>query len=113
MKVTEKTTIVNMSLATSKKVKGEDKTEWHRVVAFGKTAELCGEYLKKGSKALFEGELQTRSWEDQTGAKKYTTEVIANNVRFMGGKPEAKETVRDYADDVAAPPVVDNSDIPF
>lgn len=78
------TTVTNFSVATTERYKGEDKTEWHRVVAFGKVAEICAEYLGKGKQVLIEGKLQTRSWQDDTGAKRYMTEILANNVRFVG-----------------------------
>lgn len=78
--------VTNFTLATSSWVKGEDKTEWHRIVAFDKTAELAGKYLRKGSQAHIEGRLQTRSWEDKEGNKKYTTEIVADRVTFVGGK---------------------------
>jgi len=75
------TSVANLSLATTKKYKdrttGEQKesTHWHRAVAFGKTAELIAELLRKGSAAYLEGELQTRKWQDKEGADQYTTEV--------------------------------------
>lgn len=62
-----------------------EKTEWHRIVAWGKLAELCGEYLKKGRQCYVEGRLQTREWTDKEGKKNYTTEVVANTVQFLGG----------------------------
>ncbi|CAM3017971.1 single-stranded DNA-binding protein [Vibrio rarus] len=74
--------IANITIATSEtwrdKASGEqrEKTEWHRVVLFGKTAEIAGEYLKKGSQVYIEGQLQTRKWQDQSGQDRYTTEVV-------------------------------------
>lgn len=74
--------IANITIATSEtwrdKANGEqrEKTEWHRVVLFGKTAEIAGEYLKKGSQVYIEGQLQTRKWQDQSGQDRYTTEVV-------------------------------------
>ena len=74
--------ITNVTVATSEtwkdKNSGEtkEKTEWHRVVMFGRLAEIAGEYLRKGSKVYFEGKLQTRKWQDQAGQDKYTTEVV-------------------------------------
>lgn len=74
--------VANITIATSESWKdkqtGEqkEKTEWHRVVIFGKLAEIAGEYLKKGSKAYFEGQLQTRKWQNQQGQDQYTTEVV-------------------------------------
>ena len=76
--------VTSFSLATSKKVKGDEKTEWHRIVAWGKTAEICAEYLSKGSQVHITGELQTREWEDTDGVKRQTTEIVAHNVTFVG-----------------------------
>ncbi|AEW44819.1 single-strand DNA-binding protein [Serratia symbiotica str. 'Cinara cedri'] len=76
--------VANITLATSEswrdKITGEqkEKTEWHRVVLFGKVAEVAGEYLRKGAQVYIEGSLQTRKWTDQSGTEKYTTEVIVN-----------------------------------
>lgn len=87
--------VTNISIATSEswkdKSSGEtkEKTEWHRVVLFGKLAEVAGEYLKKGSQVYIEGALQTRKWTDQQGAEKYTTEIVVgmNGVmQMIGGK---------------------------
>lgn len=82
--------VCNFSIATSESWKdkntGEkkEKTEWHRIVAFRKLAEICGEYLSKGSQIYLSGKLQTRSWE-KDGATHYTTEIIADQVQFLGG----------------------------
>lgn len=76
--------VTNISIATSEtwkdKQTGEakEKTEWHRVVIFGKLAEIAGEYLKKGSQVYIEGQLQTRKWQDQSGQDRYSTEVVVN-----------------------------------
>ena len=87
--------VANMTLATSEswrdKATGEqkEKTEWHRVVLFGKLAEVAGEYLKKGSQVYIEGALQTRKWTDQAGVEKYTTEVVVNvggTMQMLGGR---------------------------
>jgi single-strand DNA-binding protein len=67
---------------------GEKTTEWHRIVAFGKAAELCNQYLKKGQQVCIEGALQTRSWEKSPGEKHYFTEVIAHRVTFLGSRAE-------------------------
>lgn len=87
-------TVARLSLATSESWKDRDgnrqeRTEWHRVVVWGKQAELCGKYLSKGRQVYIEGRLQTRSWEDQNGQKRYTTETVANAVQFLGGGAEA------------------------
>jgi single-strand DNA-binding protein len=68
----------------------QERTEWHRIVVWGKLAELCGEYLKKGRQCYVEGRLQTREWTDKEGQKKYTTEVVANTVQFLGGGQGAR-----------------------
>lgn len=64
-----------------------DKTEWHRVIAWGKQAELCKEYLTKGRQIYVEGRLQTREWTDKEGNKRYTTEVVAQRIQFLGSSP--------------------------
>ncbi len=63
----------------------QERTEWHRVVVWGKLAELCGEYLKKGRQCYVEGRMQTREWQDKDGQKRFTTEVVASQVVFLGG----------------------------
>src|SRR5258706_8663828 len=84
--------ITNISIATTDKWKDkngeqQEKTEWHRISFFGKLAEIAGEYLKKGSSIYVEGRLQTRKWTDKDGAEKYTTEVVANQMQMLGGRP--------------------------
>lgn len=81
--------VANFSLATSdnftnKDGQREERTEWHRIVAWGKTAELCTQYLTKGRTAYIEGQLRTREWEDKEGHKRQTTEVHAQTVQFIG-----------------------------
>ena len=82
--------VANFSIATSEswnKKDGsgrEEKTEWHRIVAWGRTAELCAQYLAKGRTVYIEGRLQTREWENKEGQKQRTTEVVANTVQFIG-----------------------------
>lgn len=87
------TPIARFNIATSERVptsdgNWEDRTEWHRVVAFGKTAENCGNYLSKGRLVYIEGKLRTQQWEDNQGQKRYTTEVVAREVQFLGGAGE-------------------------
>lgn len=82
--------VATLSVATTEYRKTADGTpqnitEWHRVVVWNKQAENCQKYLKKGRTVFIEGRLQTRSWEDQSGVKKYTTEIVAQNVQFVGG----------------------------
>ena len=89
--------VANITLATSEswrdKQTGENKeiTEWHRVVLFGKLAEVAGEYLRKGSQVYIEGQLRTRKWQDQSGQDKYTTEVVVNEggtMQMLGGRQQ-------------------------
>jgi single-strand DNA-binding protein len=87
------TAVVNLTMATNHRSKDQDgnwidNTEWHRVVAYGRTAEVAGEYLTKGRLAYVEGRIQTRQWEDQNGQKRYTTEVVCNNLQLLGGRGE-------------------------
>ena len=122
--------VANISVATSEtwkdKQTGEskDKTEWHRVVIFGKLAEIAGEYLKKGSQVYIEGQLQTRKWQDQSGQDRYTTEVVINPI---GGTLQILGSRENSADDRGhntqntllgktnqnAPPMDFDDDIPF
>ncbi|MDO9567744.1 MAG: single-stranded DNA-binding protein [Candidatus Desulfaltia sp.] len=86
------TAVASFSIATSEEWKdkntGEKKerTEWHRVVAWRKLGEICGEYLAKGKQIYVEGRIQTRSWEDKDGNKRHTTEIIASDIQFLGAK---------------------------
>ena len=82
--------VTNISVATSEswndKATGEkqEKTEWHRVVFFGRLAEIASDYLKKGSQVYVEGKLQTRKWEDKEGNERWTTEIVANQMQMLG-----------------------------
>ena len=89
--------VCNFTLATSeswadKSGQKQEKTEWHRVVVWGKLAELCNQYLAKGRQAYLEGSLQTRSWDDKQGQKRYTTEINARTVQFLGGNASAGQS---------------------
>ncbi len=86
--------VANFSVATTDRYKDRDgnmqeKTEWHRVVVFGKTAENCGQYLSKGRSVYVEGPIQTRSWDDREGNKRYTTEIVGRTVQFLTPRGEA------------------------
>jgi len=123
--------VTNITVATSETWKDkntgeqQEKTEWHRVVAFRRLAEIMGEYLKKGSKVYIEGKLQTRKWQDQQGNDRYTTEIVADNMQMLdarGSGGSADFAPRQGASQAApqtgsqAAPPVDNSyddDIPF
>lgn len=116
----EGTMVTNFNLATDENWKDKNgekvqKTEWHRIVAFGKLAEICGNYLVKGKLVFIEGRIQTRSWEDKDGVKRYTTEIIANDMKMLDSKGQNK--VDDASFDAAAgsPANGDNTldDVPF
>ncbi len=117
----------NLSIATTENWRGKtsgekkEKTEWHRIVMFGKQAELAEQYLKKGSPIYIEGRLQTRKWTTKEGEDKYTTEVIADRMQFLGGRVVAggSEDTNDKAsfetgkDDKGNPTFPDDEEIPF
>jgi single-strand DNA-binding protein len=86
--------VANFRIATSeswmdKQGQKQERTEWHRIVAWGKLAELVGEYLKKGRQVYIEGKLQTRQWEDRDKNKRFTTEIQAREITFLGGRDGA------------------------
>ncbi|MDH4227252.1 MAG: single-stranded DNA-binding protein [Deltaproteobacteria bacterium] len=116
--------VANFSLATSESFKGKDgqretKTEWHKIVAFGKLAEICGEYLNKGKQIYIEGRIQTRQWEDKDGNKRYTTEIVANQMQMLGTKGgsgggfDKGESSSGGPPTAEEPPPADMDDIPF
>ena len=84
--------VCNFSIATTESWNDkngggrQEKTEWHRVVAWNKLADLCGQYLAKGRQVYLEGRIQTRSWDDKEGNKRYTTEIMAQTIQFLGSK---------------------------
>jgi single-strand DNA-binding protein len=87
--------VANFSLATNERWtdrdgKSQERTEWHRIVVWGKQAETCAQYLQKGRTVYVEGRLQTREWEDREGNKRQTTEIVAQTVRFLGGREGAR-----------------------
>lgn len=85
-------TVANITIATSEQWKdkqsgaNQERTEWHRVVMFGRLGEIAGEFLKKGSQVYIEGKLQTRKWQDQSGQDRYTTEIVANELQMLGSR---------------------------
>lgn len=107
--------IANFSLATTENNKDkegnkETKTEWHRIVAFGKLAEICGEYLVKGKQIYIEGRIQTNKWEDKEGNTRYTTEIIASTMQMLGSKGD---NAGGGSEPSAPTPPPDLDDIPF
>ncbi len=112
--------VATFNLATNERWPDKDgnfqeHTEWHRVVAWRKQAEIVGEYLKKGSQVYVEGKLRTRSWEDQNGVKRYQTEIIVQNLQMLGRRGEAEPPAAEPpANDVGfEAPQEDASDLPF
>lgn len=108
--------VANFNLATTetwtKDGNKEEKTEWHRIVAFGRLGEICGEYLSKGSKVYIEGRIQTRQWDDKDGNKRYTTEIVAREMKIL--TPRGAATGGDTGSE--EPPLPEPSmgdDVPF
>ena len=91
--------IATLSVATNERERvpntqdqWQDNTEWHRIVLWGRLAEIAGEYLRKGSQAYVEGRLKTRSWEDKDGVKRYTTEIVARDIILLGGRGDSSSS---------------------
>lgn len=107
--------VCNFSLATSENWKDKQtgeakgKTEWHRVVIFGKLGDIAGQYLKKGSEVYIEGKLQTRKWTDKEGKDQYTTEIVASEMQMLGGR----DTSGQLAASAPQPAAFHDDDIPF
>ncbi len=85
--------VVNFNVATTSKWKGRDgqqqeQTEWHRLVAFGRLGEISGQYLRKGSKVYIEGRIQTQQWDDKDGNKRYTTQIIAQEMKMLDSRQD-------------------------
>lgn len=130
------TAVANFRIATTevwndKSGERQERTEWHRIVVWGKQAEHCGEYLKKGRSVHCEGRIQTREWEDREGQKRYTTEIVADRVTFLGSRGDGEGGGGNYGGGGGRrgggggfsggggntggnePPALDDSDIPF
>jgi single-strand DNA-binding protein len=118
--------VCNFSLATDRSYKDRNgqtqkQTEWHKIVAWGKLAEICQKYLKKGSQIFIEGRIQSRQWEDQQGQKRTSFEIVAGEMRMLGSRAEASAAAHtgEEAEAPAAPapeesaPEVSDEDIPF
>lgn len=88
--------VCNFSIATTESYKDkngdkQDKTEWHNVTIYRKLAEIAGQYLKKGSQVYLEGKIQTRKWQDKEGNDRYTTEIVCDEMKMLGGKQESQQ----------------------
>lgn len=88
----------------------QESTEWHRIVTFGRLAEICDQYLKKGSRVYIEGPIRTRRWQDDQGVTRYTTEIIGREMKMLGGA-DSSERIPDPPAESEPPPMTD--DVPF
>ncbi|MCB0326906.1 MAG: single-stranded DNA-binding protein [Bdellovibrionales bacterium] len=116
------TPVATLSIATSerwtsKEGQKEEKTEWHRVVLWSRMAELASQYLSKGRQVYIEGKIQTRSWDDKDGQKRYTTEIVGTSMQFLGGRSDSASSGMDTPADIPPPPDFGSAgadeDIPF
>lgn len=115
--------IANFTVATSESWKDkntgekQERTEWHRIVAFNKLAEIIGQYLKKGSKVYIEGSIRTRKWQGQDGQDRYTTEIVASEMQMLdsrGGQSQPQQNAHQATNQAQAPSGGDfDDDIPF
>jgi single-strand DNA-binding protein len=117
--------VANFSIATSESYTDrngtkQDRTDWHNIVVYGKQAELCGQYLKKGRQVYIEGRISYRNYEAKDGSgKRYVTEIVAQRVQFLGGRGGAVEDTAEFRGGASAPaggddvPPMDDEDIPF
>ncbi len=114
------TMVTNFRLATDESRKDKSgervtKTEWHRIVTFGKLAEICGNYLAKGRLVYIEGRIQTRAWDDNEGTKRYTTEIVAQNMQMLERKGQATDQsgASNYSGSSFSEPGIPDDDVPF
>jgi len=109
--------VANFNVATTeswvKDDKKEERTEWHRVVAFGRLGEICGEYLSKGSKVYIEGRIQTRQWDDRDGNKRYTTEIVAREMKMLSPRGAGSDQSGSYSEEPPMPEPMMGDDVPF
>jgi single-strand DNA-binding protein len=108
--------VTSFSVATDEQWKDKNgekvqKTEWHKIVTFGKLAEICGQYLTKGKLIYLEGRIQTRSWENKDGAKMYTTEIVADTMKMLDSKGDGQQ--KSSAPQHEAHPDPSADDVPF
>ncbi len=121
-------TVATFSVATNeswndKQGQKQERTEWHKIVVWGRQAEFCGQYLQKGSTVFIEGRIQTRSWDDKEGQKRYTTEIVASSVQSIGGRGSmASDAGQGYSEPpivepvgmpVTSPNAISDDDVPF
>ena len=112
--------VCNFSIACSEKWtdkagQKQEKTEWINIVLWGRQAEIANQYLKKGSSVYIEGKIQTRSWDDKNGVKRYTTEVVGQNIQLLGGKqgqPQTEAQAQDQSQPAQSQPPRSTDDLP-
>jgi single-strand DNA-binding protein len=106
-------TVASFSMATTEQWQADGewqkKTEWHNLVAFGRIAEICGEHIHKGSLVYLEGKLQTRSWEDRSGGKRQTTQIVVSTIKNLSGKPKPPNE----SGELSPEEIANNEDVPF
>ncbi len=112
------TMVTTFNMATDESYKDKNgekvqKTEWHKVVTYRKLAEICGNYLVKGKLVYIEGKIQTRSWEDKEGVKRYATEIIANDMQMLDSKGQSRPAESAAPDTASAPGGMAADDVPF
>ena len=116
------TSVASFTLATNESWTDKDgtkqeRTEWHRIVVWSRLAEICGQYLRKGSQVYIEGRLQTRSWEDKQGNERKTTEIVARDMQMLGARSEGNgarsEAGAGTPDFAAATVKIEDDDLPF
>lgn len=114
------TMVTTFNLATNEQWKNKDggkeeRTEWHRIVTFRRLAEICGDYLSKGSTVYIEGRIQTRSWEDREGVKRYTTEIVASDMKMLDRKGQDSGQAQDWNRGAGSynGPEAPEDDVPF
>lgn len=112
------TAVATFNIATSERWKGKDgqqqeQTEWHRIVAWRRLAEICGEFLSKGSKVFIEGKLQTRKWEDRDGNTRYTTEVVARDMQMLSPRGSSGDSGQSQEGPPFPEPSTMEDDVPF
>ena len=105
--------VVNFSVATSRKVKGEEQTQWHRVTMYDKLAEIAAQYLRKGSLVYVEGEIKYSKFTNKDGVEQNTTEIIANQMQMVGGRPQTEEAQQHPKEEPQQSFPEDDSDVPF
>ena len=112
------TMVTTFTLATDESYKDKNgekvqKTEWHRIVTYRKLAEICGNYLSKGKLVFIEGKIQTRSWEDKEGNKRQTTEILANDMKMLDSRGQARSEDDALPEASAGPGAMPPDDVPF